>query len=92
MSFNPKLTQWKNKRVWLVGASTGIGLTKHQAAVIGAYTGILCGPFRDLHEYAEKLLERPVWTHEFADRALADELKQRAQQDFFDICHKKQVD
>ena len=25
MSFNPKLTQWKNKRVWLVGASTGIG-------------------------------------------------------------------
>lgn len=25
MSFNPKLTQWQNKRVWLVGASTGIG-------------------------------------------------------------------
>lgn len=25
MSFNPKLTQWANKRVWLVGASTGIG-------------------------------------------------------------------
>ncbi|WP_370261780.1 SDR family NAD(P)-dependent oxidoreductase [Limnobacter sp.] len=25
MSFNPKLTQWDNKRVWIVGASTGIG-------------------------------------------------------------------
>lgn len=25
MSFNPKLSQWQNKRVWLVGASTGIG-------------------------------------------------------------------
>lgn len=25
MSFNPKLTQWNNKHVWLVGASTGIG-------------------------------------------------------------------
>ncbi|HEX4917906.1 MAG TPA: SDR family NAD(P)-dependent oxidoreductase [Limnobacter sp.] len=25
MSFNPKLTQWENKRVWIVGASTGIG-------------------------------------------------------------------
>jgi short-subunit dehydrogenase len=25
MSFNPKITNWQNKRVWLVGASTGIG-------------------------------------------------------------------
>lgn len=25
MSFNPKFTEWRNKRVWLVGASTGIG-------------------------------------------------------------------
>ena len=25
MGFNPKLTQWDNKRVWLIGASTGIG-------------------------------------------------------------------
>lgn len=25
MAFNPKLTQWQDKRVWIVGASTGIG-------------------------------------------------------------------
>ncbi len=25
MSLNPKMTQWRGKRVWLVGASTGIG-------------------------------------------------------------------
>ncbi|HEX5486199.1 MAG TPA: SDR family NAD(P)-dependent oxidoreductase [Limnobacter sp.] len=25
MSFNPKVTQWTDKKVWLVGASTGIG-------------------------------------------------------------------
>lgn len=25
MAFNPKLTQWHDKRVWIVGASTGIG-------------------------------------------------------------------
>lgn len=25
MSFNPKLTQWQDKRVWIIGASTGIG-------------------------------------------------------------------
>jgi NAD(P)-dependent dehydrogenase (short-subunit alcohol dehydrogenase family) len=25
MSFNPKISEWRGKRVWLVGASTGIG-------------------------------------------------------------------
>jgi NAD(P)-dependent dehydrogenase (short-subunit alcohol dehydrogenase family) len=25
MSLNPKITQWRDKRIWLVGASTGIG-------------------------------------------------------------------
>ncbi|MDX1668088.1 MAG: SDR family NAD(P)-dependent oxidoreductase [Limnobacter sp.] len=25
MAFNPKLTQWQDKRVWVIGASTGIG-------------------------------------------------------------------
>ncbi|MEO8104617.1 MAG: SDR family NAD(P)-dependent oxidoreductase, partial [Betaproteobacteria bacterium] len=25
MSLNPKITDWSNKRVWIVGASTGIG-------------------------------------------------------------------
>lgn len=25
MAFNPKLTQWQDKRIWIVGASTGIG-------------------------------------------------------------------
>lgn len=33
-------------------------LTKQQAAIIGAYTGIVAGPFSDLHEYAEKIMGR----------------------------------
>jgi len=33
-------------------------LTKEQVAIIGAYTGITCGPFSDIHRLAEKLLER----------------------------------
>ena len=31
-------------------------LTRDQAAVIGAFTGILAGPFSDMHRYIEKVL------------------------------------
>lgn len=55
-------------------------LSRDQAAVIGAYTGILCGPFSDLQAYAEKVMGRPVWTHEMP--GIADELKDRARNDF----------
>ena len=63
-------------------------LTKEQAAIIGAFTGIACGPFRDIQEYAEKKFGRPIWTHEFADRELAEELKELAREDFLDICNR----
>lgn len=62
-------------------------LTKEQAAIIGAFTGIICGPFADLHEYAEKILERPVFTHEFAIDEFIEELKQKSKTDFISICY-----
>lgn len=45
-------------------------LSREDAAIVGAYTGISCGPFSDMHEYIEKILERPVWTHELASPAM----------------------
>ena len=42
-------------------------LTKEQAAIIGLYTGICCGPFSDIQELDEKLAGRPIFTHEFAN-------------------------
>jgi hypothetical protein len=61
-------------------------LTKEQAAVIGAYTGIACGPFSDIQEYVEKLLERPVFTHEFASKELSNEIKRKSKPDFLSLC------
>lgn len=58
------------------------GMTRRQAAIVGAYTGILAGPFADLHQYAEELMERPVWTHEFGDKRFSAELKSKAASDF----------
>lgn len=62
-------------------------LTKEQAAIIGAYTGITCGSFGDIHELAEKRLGRPIWTHQFADVRLVEELKAAVSPDFLAICH-----
>ena len=36
---------------------------------------MLAGNFGEIHEAAEWLVGHPIWTHEFADRALADRLR-----------------
>lgn len=61
-------------------------LTKREAAVIGAYTGITMGSFGDIQEYADEVLGRPTWTHQFADAGFWEELKAAAKPDFLDIC------
>lgn len=62
-------------------------LTRRQAAIIGAYTGIACGSFGDIQEYAEEVLGRSVFTHEFASSETVEELKAAAKADFLAICH-----
>lgn len=60
-------------------------LTKEQAAIIGAYTGYAAGPFSDIHEYVEKILGRPVFTHEFP--SLTDEIRDASKADFIAIAY-----
>ena len=61
-------------------------LTREQAAVVGAFTGFTAGPFEDIHVYAEKKMGRPIFTHEFASRDMADALKELAREDFLSLC------
>ena len=60
-----------------------MSLTKREAAAVSAYTGILIGSFADMHEYAEEVMGRPIWTHQFP--RIADELKEAARADFMSI-------
>jgi hypothetical protein len=62
-------------------------LTREQAAIIGAYTGVSCGPFEDVHVYAEKVLDRPIWTRQFANKELMAELRAATKPDFIAICY-----
>jgi hypothetical protein len=57
-------------------------LTVHQANVVTAFTGILVGPVAAFHRYAETLLERPIFSHEFARRAVWDELREASRSEF----------
>lgn len=63
-------------------------LTREDAAIIGAYTGICCGPFSDVHEFVEKILGQPILTHEFASPALWEKIKEAAKPYFMEVCAK----
>lgn len=61
-------------------------LTREQAAIIGAYTGFMCGPFTDIHSTVERVLGRPVWTHEMASKELMNEVRERIKPEFLELC------
>lgn len=61
-------------------------MTKKESAIISAFTGILCGPFSAMQEYADEKFGRPTYTHEFGSEDFANELKERTRPDFVALC------
>lgn len=60
-------------------------MTKREAAIVTAYTGIMIGSIEHFHKYAEEILTRPVMTHEFGFPETWEELKEASKYDFMDI-------
>lgn len=60
-------------------------MTKREAAIVSAYTGILIGNFSDLHKYIEEIMGRPVWTHELGREEIFDQIKNLSKNDFLSI-------
>lgn len=64
-------------------------MTKQECAIIMAYTGtcMLTGDeFSIFHEYIEKLMNRPIWTHELAYKEIWEEIKKKSEDDFMNLC------
>lgn len=61
-------------------------MTKYEKLVISAYTGVLMVNFEELHEFIEKKLGHPVWSHEFADPNFNEELQKIFKDEFLRIC------
>lgn len=62
-------------------------LTEGQAVIIMGYTGIATRNFSIFHEDVERLLGRPVFTHEFANDSVFAEINEANREDFLDICY-----
>ena len=60
-------------------------MTKREAAIVSAYTGVMLGDSSDLHKYVEEIMEIPVWTHQMGNSKIAKEIKQKSKNDFCSI-------
>ena len=60
-------------------------MTKRESAIIGAFTGILAGPFDAMHEYIEEIMGRPVFTHEMGNEHVMLEIKEKSKADFIKL-------
>lgn len=58
-------------------------LTTEQAVIISAYTMVLCCEFSDLHEYIERKVGHPVFTHMLGDKKFVDDVVKPACKDDF---------
>lgn len=61
-------------------------MTKQEKLIVSAYTGVLMVKYSDLHEFIEERLGRNVWTHELADKSIAEKLKDAVKEDFMKLC------
>lgn len=61
-------------------------MTKKEKLIVSAYTGILMTDWPDFHGYAEELLGREIFSHEFGQRAIFKELAEKAKDDFLALC------
>lgn len=53
-------------------------MNKQEAILLSAYTGFLLVPdFSLVHEFIEKTLGRPVWSHELASEKLFEEIREK---------------
>ena len=58
-------------------------MTKREAAIVSAYTGVLIGNFNEMHRYVEEIMGRQVFTHELS--YIFDEITKRSKNDFMNI-------
>ena len=65
-------------------------MTKQEKIIVSTYTGVLMCNFDDVHEYIQKKLGRPVFSHELADKDIQKEIKEKSKEEFLEICNREE--
>lgn len=53
-------------------------MTREETILLSAYTGFMLAPdFGELQKFCEEALGRPVWTHDFADKKIFEDLREK---------------
>lgn len=61
-------------------------MTKQEKLIVTAYTGILMVDWDEFHKFAEELLGRPIYTHEFDKEEVTNEIVTAVREDFMRLC------
>lgn len=60
-------------------------MTKREAAILTAYTGILCGDLDDFYRYVKEIMGKSYMTHEYSNPELWAKIKTKSKKDFLEI-------
>lgn len=64
-------------------------MTLRERVIVEVYTGYCMTSANekdDVYKYMNKIMNRPVYTHELADKKIQEELRKRSKEDFIDLC------
>ena len=61
-------------------------MTKREAAIVSAYTGIMMGEFCEMHKFVEELVGREVGTIRFLDPEFCEVVKKLSRPYFIELC------
>lgn len=64
-------------------------MTTEERIIVSAYTGYLMCDFGKVHEYIDKKMGRPVWTHELADDVTIQKIREAIYDDFRSLCEER---
>ena len=64
-------------------------MTKSEKLIVSAYTGVLMVDQKEFHQFAEKVLKRPVQEYEFITLAIWEILKRKTQNKFMELCREE---
>lgn len=66
-------------------------MKKEEAVLISAYTGfLLTKDFSDVCKFCQKLLGRPIWTHEYADEKVQKEIQEKCKPLILEMIEKEE--